>query len=229
MKKQRPQSKNKKSQKRVTFNERLLNQESLDDNTIERIHHNQLYNDDSVFDNFSIFHRLNQDDADSVANNEESKNSDLKLTKNVETNHIKVINGDEQHGHSIDQIDPSVVINEGIENKELLKEQDLADFNLWDEIESERISHQDDNEIIRDIKSNAIESNENAKDDNTVLKSLSHISMVSDRNGVVEWPTPQDMFEQKTTNIERDSTFKKQHEEDENKFDFSRKLSNVVF
>ena len=208
-----------------------MNQESLDENTIERIHHNQLYNDDTLFDHFSIFQHLNKDESDSLVIHEDVKNSDLNLNKGSnDIEHIKVM-GDDQNNNSADQLDPSVVVNDDVENKELLNEQDLADFDIWDEIESERISHQDENEDIQqpqqqnhnNFDTNQSNDKEINYDSKSVLKSLSHISMVSDRNGIEDWSTPHDMFEQKASNLDRESTFKKHHEENENKLDFSRK------
>ena len=44
--------------KRVRFAEKLLNDESLDSIDRERIEHNLKYNDDTIFDNISIFRDL---------------------------------------------------------------------------------------------------------------------------------------------------------------------------
>jgi hypothetical protein len=48
--------------KHVTFNDTPLNVSSLDESLIERIFHNQKYNDDTIFDNFSIFHQLQKEE-----------------------------------------------------------------------------------------------------------------------------------------------------------------------
>lgn len=41
--------------KTVKFAEKLLNEESIDEELKERIEHNLMYNDDRIFDNISIF------------------------------------------------------------------------------------------------------------------------------------------------------------------------------
>lgn len=45
--------------KSVHFNPKILNDESLDSDMRERIEHNLKYNDDTIFDNISIFRDLN--------------------------------------------------------------------------------------------------------------------------------------------------------------------------
>lgn len=46
-------------EKRVRFAEKLDNDSSLDSSMRERIEHNLKYNDDTIFDNISIFQDLN--------------------------------------------------------------------------------------------------------------------------------------------------------------------------
>lgn len=41
--------------KKVRFNDWILNEKELDKSLLERITHNQRYNDDRIFENFSIF------------------------------------------------------------------------------------------------------------------------------------------------------------------------------
>jgi hypothetical protein len=45
--------------KRVRFKEKLDNDDSLDSDMRERIEHNLKYNDDTIFDNISIFRDVN--------------------------------------------------------------------------------------------------------------------------------------------------------------------------
>lgn len=45
-------------QSHIVFNERLANDESLDFSIRERIEHNLVYNDDTIFDNMGIFQDL---------------------------------------------------------------------------------------------------------------------------------------------------------------------------
>jgi hypothetical protein len=47
------------NKKRVRFATKLQNDESLDSDTRERIEHNLKYNDDTIFDNISIFRDVN--------------------------------------------------------------------------------------------------------------------------------------------------------------------------
>lgn len=47
------------NKKRVRFAEKLDNDQSLDSDDRERIEHNLKYNDDTIFDNISIFRDLN--------------------------------------------------------------------------------------------------------------------------------------------------------------------------
>lgn len=67
----------------MRFNDRLLNEDSLDDEIIERIDHNQKYNDDTIFNNFSIFQQLaheegKEDPTDSGEKKESSEKSEHK-------------------------------------------------------------------------------------------------------------------------------------------------------
>ena len=48
-----------KGERRVRFAEKLDNDSSLDSSMRERIEHNLKYNDDTIFDNISIFRDLN--------------------------------------------------------------------------------------------------------------------------------------------------------------------------
>lgn len=62
----------------MTFNDKLLNESSLDPEIIERIDHNLKYNDDTIFDNFSIFHQLTKPEE---GKEKEAQNSDLLLNE----------------------------------------------------------------------------------------------------------------------------------------------------
>lgn len=58
-KKAKPKVEDPESPRRVRFAIKLDNDDSLDSDTRERIEHNLKYNDDTIFDNISIFRDVN--------------------------------------------------------------------------------------------------------------------------------------------------------------------------
>ncbi len=47
-----------KKGKRVRFADKIVNEDELDDSMLERMHHNQKYNDDTIFEHMAIFKNL---------------------------------------------------------------------------------------------------------------------------------------------------------------------------
>ncbi|CAI2376183.1 unnamed protein product [Moneuplotes crassus] len=63
-----------KATKTVTFADRLIvNEDSLDSDMMERIHHNLEYNDDRIFENLSIFQQLSRDNSEIKPATEDTK------------------------------------------------------------------------------------------------------------------------------------------------------------
>lgn len=47
--------------KRVRFADKIENEDDLDDSMLERMHHNQKYNDDTIFEHMAIFKNIEAD------------------------------------------------------------------------------------------------------------------------------------------------------------------------
>lgn len=54
-------SEDEEEDKKVWFNDQIINENSLNPSLIEWIRHNQKYNDDWIFENFSIFQTVQQE------------------------------------------------------------------------------------------------------------------------------------------------------------------------
>lgn len=116
----------------MTFNDKLLNESSLDKDIIDRIDHNQKYNDDTIFDNFSIFQQLAKEDVNESMNEEEKRNKDLKIKETTgRTKHT-----DEAEKSEHDSVSPFIQDLERSSNmeedtrKKLINLHDLAELTL---------------------------------------------------------------------------------------------------
>lgn len=196
----------------------MLNESSLDENLIERIQHNQRYNDDTIFDNFSIFHQLTGDEIKEDGDKKvELPNQDLNVKTATEEPKIEqqALYSNEQHNDSADQIepfDPGMVIHENVDNRELLDHQDLAELTLENDNDEELISYKvesdnNDQDDKRDLRvedtSSRNETSTIKQDDQSLFHpSISNISDVSEKNNIVDASNESVLFGSKESNMD---------------------------
>lgn len=190
----------------------------MDENLIERIQHNQRYNDDTIFDNFSIFHQLTGDEIKEDGDKKvELPNQDLNVKTATEEPKIEqqALYSNEQHNDSADQIepfDPGMVIHENVDNRELLDHQDLAELTLENDNDEELISYKvesdnNDQDDKRDLRvedtSSRNETSTIKQDDQSLFHpSISNISDVSEKNNIVDASNESVLFGSKESNMD---------------------------
>jgi hypothetical protein len=192
----------KKQEKHVTFNDRLLNESSLDDDLKDRMEHNQRYNDDTIFNNFSIYQQLTNPEESEQNEDLVCEEPDIPKHPQIDENSMqRLVTPFTQHfDRSINQIEnPDKQISINVQNPAMLKLQEHSPEQ--DDLVSYTAESPEEQHNIINLKQepSIIESSKN-EEPSLFQPSFSNITDdASDMNNIVEGINDFDIFGQKET------------------------------